>query len=64
MKILFIYRSKSSGPSIRRVFEPIEREIGRMGIEVDSIYLPHQSISQEYLSKLPLYQEKTEGEGV
>ena len=45
MKILFIYRSKSSGPSIRRVFEPIEREMGRMGIEVDSIYLPHQSIS-------------------
>lgn len=39
MKVLMIYRSKDSGPSIRRVFEPIEMELKKENI-VDSIYLP------------------------
>lgn len=30
MKILFINRSKKSGPSIRRVFEPFERDMERI----------------------------------
>lgn len=39
MKILFIYRNPSMGPSIRRVFQPIEEVLGKED-EVDSLSLP------------------------
>ena len=39
MRILYIYRSKDSGPSIRRVFEPIENAL-KKECQLDSIYLP------------------------
>lgn len=39
MRILYIYRSKDSGPSIRRVFEPIENTL-KKECQLDSIYLP------------------------
>lgn len=39
MKILYIYRSKDAGPSIRRVFEPIEKKMSETD-DVSSIYLP------------------------
>lgn len=39
MKILLIYRSLELGPSIRRVFQPLEAEM-RKSHEVDAIYLP------------------------
>lgn len=39
MRILYIYRSKDSGPSIRRVFEPIENAL-KNECQLDSIYLP------------------------
>ena len=39
MRILYIYRSLKAGPSIRRVFEPIEKELKNRGFDVDSIYL-------------------------
>lgn len=39
MRILYIYRSKDAGPSIRRVFEPIEKQM-RLTEEVDSVFLP------------------------
>lgn len=44
MNILYIYRSKNSGPSIRRVFEPIEQEL-RKNVNIDSLYLPVSSAS-------------------
>ena len=39
MRILYIYRSKDSGPSMRRVFEPIEKAL-KNECQLDSIYLP------------------------
>ena len=39
MRILYIYRSKESGPSMRRVFEPIEQALRYENL-VDSLYLP------------------------
>lgn len=39
MRILYIYRSKDLGPSMRRVFEPIEQAL-RNDCQVDSLYLP------------------------
>lgn len=39
MRTLYIYRSKDSGPSIRRVFEPIENVL-KKECQLDSIYLP------------------------
>ena len=39
MKILYIYRSKDSGPSMRRVFEPIEQAL-RNDCLIDSLYMP------------------------
>ena len=39
MRNLYIYRSKDSGPSIRRVFEPIENVL-KKECQLDSIYLP------------------------
>lgn len=46
MRILYIYRSKDSGPSIRRVFQPIQREIS-LHEDVDALYLPtkHANLS-------------------
>ena len=44
MKILFIYRSKDSGPSMRRAFEPIEKML-KDECQVDSIYLPFSTAS-------------------
>lgn len=39
MRILYIYRSKDSGPSMRRVFEPIELAL-RNDCQIESLYLP------------------------
>ena len=39
MRILYIYRSKEAGPSMRRVFEPIEQALRYENL-VDSLYLP------------------------
>ena len=39
MRILYIYRSKDAGRSIRRVFEPIRKALNKECL-VDSIYLP------------------------
>ena len=44
MRILYIYRSKDSGPSIRRVFEPIENAL-KKECQLDSIYLPRATAS-------------------
>ena len=44
MKILYVYRSKSAGPSIRRVFEPIAEQLSRSN-EVESIFLPFEGAS-------------------
>ena len=41
MKILYIFRSKKSGPSIRRVFEPIVENLSTKE-DVCSIYLPSE----------------------
>lgn len=51
MRILYVYRSLKAGPSIRRVFEPIARELNRQGVAVDSMYLPYQSINPIHLIK-------------
>lgn len=45
MKILYVYRSLKAGPSIRRVFEPIEKKLIEMNIQIESIYLPCESAS-------------------
>ena len=50
MRILYIYRSMESGPSIRRVFQPIESRM-RDFAEVDSIYLPSPYASISALCK-------------
>ena len=44
MRILYIYRSKDAGPSIRRVFEPIGKALNNECL-VDSIYLPMATAS-------------------
>ena len=44
MRILYIYRSKDSGPSMRRVFEPIENAL-KNECQLDSIYLPMATAS-------------------
>lgn len=44
MRILYIYRSLDSGPSIRRVFAPIEEELKKTN-EVNSIFLPKGTAS-------------------
>ena len=50
MRILYIYRSKDSGPSIRRVFQPIESRM-REYADVDSIFLPSPYASLSALYK-------------
>lgn len=40
MKILYVYRSINAGPSIKRVFEPIEQELAAQDIDVSSFFLP------------------------
>ena len=50
MRVLYIYRSMESGPSIRRVFQPIESRI-RDFAEVDSIFLPSPYASLSALYK-------------
>lgn len=44
MKVLYIYRNKQAGYSIRRVFAPIELEMQKKA-DVDSIYLPRYRAS-------------------
>ena len=44
MRILYIYRNKELGPSIRRVFQPVEDEMKKYA-EVQSIFLPYKGTS-------------------
>lgn len=44
MKILYIYRSRKSGPSIRRVFEPIV-EVLSINNDIYSMFLPFEGAS-------------------
>lgn len=50
MRILYIYRNKELGPSIRRVFQPVEEEMRKFA-EVESIFLPYKGASLYSLYK-------------
>ena len=56
MRILYIYRSKDSGPSIRRVFEPIENAL-KKECQLDSIYLPIATASPRYIQEHTICKE-------
>lgn len=57
MRVLYIYRSKESGHSIRRVFEPIETHL-RSTENVESIYLPSCRATIKGIFKNVLYLRK------
>ena len=57
MNILYIYRSLDAGPSIRRVFEPIEKKMSETN-NVENLFLPSPNAGLKDIMKNIIYVKK------